>query len=208
MDHSMHHADMDMPGHGHGHGDMDMGGQCKMNMIFTWSSTDLCIIFRQWHIRGPWSLFLSLLAIVFLTAGYEAVRQITRRYEVGRAQRLQAFSATVSTGDHEAADAPASANFPPLPVANATTTTISGESHIHNSSLPLLVGRDHRQAVLRRGKVVLAALYAIQVFYSFFIMLLFMTYNGLVMLAVGVGAFVGYLVFGDDAPATKVVACH
>lgn len=67
-------------------------------MIFTWSSTDLCIIFRQWHIRGPWSLFLSLLAIVFLTAGYEAVRQITRRYEVGRAQRLQAFSATVSTG--------------------------------------------------------------------------------------------------------------
>ncbi|BDD63521.1 hypothetical protein MAP00_008399 [Monascus purpureus] len=167
MDHSMHHADMDMPGHGHGHGDMDMGGQCKMNMIFTWSSTDLCIIFRQWHIRGPWSLFLSLLAIVFLTAGYEAVRQITRRYEVGRAQRLQAFSATVSTG-----------------------------------------GRDHRQAVLRRGKVVLAALYAIQVFYSFFIMLLFMTYNGLVMLAVGVGAFVGYLVFGDDAPATKVVACH
>lgn len=35
-----------------------------------------------------------------------------------------------------------------------------------------------------------------------------MTYNGLVMLAVGVGAFVGYLVFGENAPATKTVACH
>ena len=35
-----------------------------------------------------------------------------------------------------------------------------------------------------------------------------MTYNGFVMLAVGVGAFVGYLVFGKDASATKTVACH
>lgn len=67
-------------------------------MIFTWSSKDLCIVFRQWHITGPWSLLLSLLAIVLLTAGYEGVRQITRRYEVARAQRLGAFSTTVATG--------------------------------------------------------------------------------------------------------------
>ena len=37
--------------------------------------------------------------------------------------------------------------------------------------------------------------------------LLFMTYNGWVMLAVAVGAFVGYLVFGNST-ATKSVACH
>jgi solute carrier family 31 (copper transporter), member 1 len=34
-----------------------------------------------------------------------------------------------------------------------------------------------------------------------------MTYNGWVMLAVAVGAFVGYLAFGQDS-ATKSVACH
>lgn len=38
--------------------------------------------------------------------------------------------------------------------------------------------------------------------------LLFMTYNGLVMLAVAVGAFMGYLAFGQDESATKSVACH
>jgi copper transporter 1 len=38
--------------------------------------------------------------------------------------------------------------------------------------------------------------------------LLFMTYNGFVMLAVAVGAFVGYLVFGDNQSAAKTVACH
>lgn len=35
-----------------------------------------------------------------------------------------------------------------------------------------------------------------------------MTYNGMVMLAVAVGAFVGYLAFADDTPATKTIACH
>jgi copper transporter 1 len=34
-----------------------------------------------------------------------------------------------------------------------------------------------------------------------------MTYNGWVMLAVAIGAFVGYMVFGNSS-ATKTVACH
>ena len=37
--------------------------------------------------------------------------------------------------------------------------------------------------------------------------LLFMTYNGWVMLAVAVGAFLGYLGFGGST-STKSVACH
>jgi hypothetical protein len=37
--------------------------------------------------------------------------------------------------------------------------------------------------------------------------LLFMTYNGWVMLAVAVGAFIGYMAFGSGG-ATKSVACH
>ena len=41
--------------------------------------------------------------------------------------------------------------------------------------------------------------------------LLFMTYNGYVMLAVAVGAFVGYTAFGggsEGGSAAKSVACH
>ncbi|KAM3086745.1 copper transpport protein [Clarireedia jacksonii] len=78
MDHShMHHGGMDM-----GHGGMDMGGdRCNMNMLFTWDTTNLCVIFRWWHIRSTFTLILSLIAIVFLTAGYEAIRSVARRYE-------------------------------------------------------------------------------------------------------------------------------
>ncbi|KAF3933961.1 hypothetical protein ABW19_dt0207616 [Dactylella cylindrospora] len=74
-DHSMHGMDMDM-----GH-DTTMD-RCSMNMLFTWDTNNLCIIFRSWHIRGPVSLILSLLAIVALTAGYEFVREMSRRYEL------------------------------------------------------------------------------------------------------------------------------
>jgi copper transporter 1 len=99
--------------------------------------------------------------------------------------------------------------------------------HTHDEGSQLLVGRDNRAALARKGKLILAALYAMQVFYSFFIMcvllshsvkslelltlclrLLFMTYNGPVMIAVAVGAFVGYLAFSEGTPASKTIACH
>ncbi|OJJ48554.1 hypothetical protein ASPZODRAFT_62843 [Penicilliopsis zonata CBS 506.65] len=185
--------DMDMGDHG----DMDMG-KCNMNMLFTWSTKDLCIVFSQWHITGPLSLLVSLVAIVLLTAGYEGVRNVTRQYEATHTQRLRAFSAGSATTDAETGDQlPATASF-----------TAGPNQTILDASSPLLVGRDNQKAVEQKGKIVMAALYAVQVFYSFFIMLLFMTYNGLVMLAVAVGAFVGYLAFGEGMTATKTVACH
>ncbi|EON62047.1 hypothetical protein W97_01266 [Coniosporium apollinis CBS 100218] len=168
----MDHSHMD---HGHmDHGNMGHGGhQCKMNMIFTWSTQDLCIIFDWWHIHSSFTLFMSLLGVVILTAGYELVRELARRYEAGANQKMQ----------------------------NLPDTRDDGES----SSL-LWPGRTRGEAE-QRSRIVKAVFYAVQVFYSFFIMLLFMTYNGWVMLAVAVGAFVGYLAFGNSS-ATKSVACH
>jgi len=58
-------------------------------MLFTWSTQDLCIIFRGWHIRNTWTLLLSLAAIVAITAGYELVRELARRYEAATTERLE-----------------------------------------------------------------------------------------------------------------------
>ncbi|PPJ52925.1 hypothetical protein CBER1_11564 [Cercospora berteroae] len=162
------HAHMDhgsgstMPGmdHGHmGHGSPDEPMMCNMNMLFTWDTSNLCIVFSSWRISGAWSLIWSLAAVVALTAGYEAVREASRRYE----QQLER-----RTGGR--------------------TQSVSEE---------------------KKGKLIKAILYGVQVFYSFFIMLLFMTYNGWIMIAVGVGATVGYLMFsGAGNSATKSAACH
>ncbi|KAK6340657.1 hypothetical protein TWF696_008982 [Orbilia brochopaga] len=158
-DHSMHDADM--------HGGMGGGDRCSMNMLFTWDTNNLCIIFRTWHVRGPVSLMLSLLAIVAMTAGYEFVREVSRRYEA-KLETKRGITRREGSG----------------PAGTAPSVTANKD-----------------------GQVIKSLLYATQVFYSFFIMLLFMTYNGWVMAAVAVGAFVGYMIWGN-ASATKSVACH
>ncbi|KAL4918841.1 Ctr copper transporter [Aspergillus aurantiobrunneus] len=212
----MHHMGMDMDHGHHGHGDMDMGeGQCNMNMLFTWSTENLCIVFSRWRVSGPLSLLGSLVVIVLLAAGYEGIRQITRQYEVAHARRLSAFTAA-TVGMFCWAELPLTLGLEGNEIANEAVTGTEPESepeaqsqaYVRNASSPLLVGSDNRRAVERRGKITMAALYAVQVFYSFFIMLLFMTYNGFVMLAVAVGAFVGYLAFGENMSAAKSVACH
>ena len=58
-------------------------------MLFTWDTTDLCIVFRSWHISGTFSLIVALVGIILLTAGYEAVREATRRYEAHSNKALE-----------------------------------------------------------------------------------------------------------------------
>lgn len=60
-------------------------------MLFNWDTNNLCIVFRQWHIRSPASLFFSLVAIALLTVGYEALRSASRRYEDSLVKSVQAL---------------------------------------------------------------------------------------------------------------------
>jgi len=50
-----------------------------------------------------------------------------------------------------------------------------------------------------------------QVFVGFFLMLIFMTYNGYLMIATVLGAGIGFFYFGGNTlslPATKALSCH
>ncbi|KAF7560870.1 hypothetical protein G7046_g3270 [Stylonectria norvegica] len=165
MDHD--HGDMD-------HGDGGMHDMCSMNMLFTWDTTNLCIVFRQWHVRSTISLIVSLLAVVLLAVGYEGLRALSRRYEALLARRVET-----------------------LPSLDAVTETT-----------PFLLPGQNQPRAGQRAHLIKAALYALQNFYAFMLMLIFMTYNGWVMGAVSLGAFFGYVLFGQDTSATKDNACH
>jgi copper transporter 1 len=58
-------------------------------MLFTWDTTDLCIVFPSWRVTGTFSLIWSLIAVVALTAGYEAIREVSRRYEERLAENVK-----------------------------------------------------------------------------------------------------------------------
>ncbi|KAG6362110.1 hypothetical protein INS49_010339 [Diaporthe citri] len=175
MDHShMDHGNMgDMPGHG-GHDMPSHGDVCSMSMLFTWDTNNLCIVFKQWHIRTTPGLLFSLIAVVLIGMGYEALRAGTRRYEVIMARRLDSTPSDIITET--------------TPLAWAT-------------------GQNKAQ-VNQRTHLLKAVLYAVQTFYAFMLMLIFMTYNGWVMVAVTLGAFFGYLVFGAHTPVNKETQCH
>ena len=65
-----------------------------LKMIFTWDTTNLCIIFRWWRITGVFSLLVSLAAVAGITALYELVREASRRYEAKSQEYLNSLPST------------------------------------------------------------------------------------------------------------------
>lgn len=126
-------------------------------MLFTWDTTNLCIVFPSWRVTGTFSLIWSLIAVVALTAGYEAIREVSRRYEERCAENVK--NAT-------------SKSDPAIPgglVLEVVTPYLpSFQADVERSSL--LTAGNSVAAEEKKGKTVKAALYGIQVFYSFFIM--------------------------------------
>ncbi|MCJ1378187.1 hypothetical protein MMC17_001283 [Xylographa soralifera] len=127
---------MDHSGHMGGGGDMDMPSapMCNMNMLFTWDNTNLCIIFSWWHVSSTFTLLISLAAVALLTAGYEGVRELSRRYEATSAEYMNS-----------------------LPIDEDEPSSYKW------------LGKG-AGAAEQRTKLIKAAFYAVQVFYSFFIM--------------------------------------
>lgn len=167
MDHSHHmhmnhdHSKMQQD-HSHMHhgGGMDMAQSCNMNMLFTWDTSNLCIIFHWWHIRSPITLAFSLLGVIAVTALFEAVRAGSRKFEQIVKEKKGG------------------------------------------------VPRQRLMFLRRRTHTIKALIYAFQSFYGLMLMLVFMTYNGWVMMCMAFGAFLGYLIFGSETSATKDGACH
>ncbi|KAI5951339.1 CTR2 [Candida jiufengensis] len=63
-------------------------------------------------------------------------------------------------------------------------------------------------ATISRFKLQRALLYGFQVYYSFLLMLVFMTYNGWYMIAVAVGAAIGNYLWGGMNESSRNLACH
>ncbi|KAK0392764.1 hypothetical protein NLU13_2259 [Sarocladium strictum] len=154
------HSHMDHSGHMDHGGDGGMEPMCSMNMLFTWNTENLCIVFRQWHVRSTASLLVSLVAVVLLGAGYEALRAASRRYELSLTKEIET------------------------------------------------IPRQNQAAAGKRAHLTKSLLYGLQNFYAFMLMLVFMTYNGWVMISVSLGAFLGYYFFGETTSSTKENACH
>ena len=183
-------------------------------MLFTWDTTNLCIVFRSWHIRSTASLLLSLIAVVFLAMGYEGIRALSRAYEA----RIDAKNASLPSMYPYPPSPPSSSPLPSRLTCSPTRPPLLRlRPSCQDSCRPKPTGRDTLSRLscmpcrtftplcsckypVRRDGQVCPVAYASR--------LVFMTYNGWVMMAVTFGAFLGYVVFGHGMSATKDGACH
>ncbi|TFK44166.1 Ctr copper transporter family-domain-containing protein [Crucibulum laeve] len=188
---------MDHGGHGgHGGHDMPMAPKCSMDMLWNTNVIDTCIVFRSWHISSRTAFVFSCLAIVLLGIFFEYLRAFQKRVDVHIAASLS------EKGKGRAR---------------------SGRSTPEEEEDGLLSGRRLLRTSLTGtpvppiSRAVRAILYGATVFLSFFLMLVFMTYNAYLILSVVLGATLGHYIFGatinvdallSDSASGKGMACH
>ncbi|SNX85016.1 related to CTR2 - Protein involved in copper transport [Melanopsichium pennsylvanicum] len=233
MDHGGH-GDMPSGGHGgmnHGgsdHGGMDMG-KCNMNMVWNWDKTNLCILTSSWHITTPFSLYVSLTFIAFCGVIYEYLRLYIRTID-SRLARTSPCSSLASTHRRRASLLLPTSN--PGSASSSTSSNGGGlgigerRSGAKRRSLGgtrVMVGREaggrwiNPLETSRRVQLWRSTLYATSVGISFVLMLIAMTFNAWVILAIVVGAGLGHYWFNRDVSSTsallggaddKGLACH
>ncbi|KIK63737.1 hypothetical protein GYMLUDRAFT_95298 [Collybiopsis luxurians FD-317 M1] len=190
---------MDHGGHG-GHSGHDMPmDQCSMNMLWNTQIVDTCIVFRSWHISSNTAFFFSCIAIIALGIFYEYLRVLQKALDTRIALAL--------TKDNRSRSRSRSSSR-----RNSPDITLESEG--------LLSGKIFNAgatgvAVPLPSRILRAALYGVTVFLSFFLMLVFMTYNAYLILAVVLGAAIGHFIFGGFispdsilSADAKGMACH
>jgi copper transporter 1 len=179
---------------------MPMPMKCSMNMIWNTQIADTCIIFEQWHISTTFGFVVSCLVVIALGVLYEYLRMLQSQVDVRIATSLKRKR---NNGGNAATREPL-------------------ETVPEEEDTGLLSGRSIRRAELVSvvppgSRAFRAIMYGITVFLSFFLMLVFMTYNAYLILSVVLGAAIGHYVFNqhmnvdavlNGSSPGKGVSCH
>lgn len=155
-------------------------------MLFTWDTTNLCIVFRQWHIRSMPGLIFSLAAVVLLAMGYEALRALSRRFEASVDRRMSALPRKF----HSHLCSSPSPPFLPMRIhipelfnliasyfphahgicANAKTCVMPRGDEQDAEITPLLAPGSSHPDISKQGHFIKAVFYGVQTFYAFMLM--------------------------------------
>ncbi|XP_073820069.1 high affinity copper uptake protein 1-like isoform X2 [Musca autumnalis] len=158
-------------------GGMGGMGHCPMNMAFHTGYQE-CILWHDWLTETVTEFVFSALALFVAAFIYEAIKFL-REY----LQRRTAI---------EAAQLRAKNSNSPQSICNAPADEPASTS----SRMPLINEKTYLEKILAKPHLIQASINVIQVIMSYLLMLVFMTYNYWLCLAVVMGLSLGYLFFG------------
>ncbi|GAA5932983.1 copper transporter family protein [Sporobolomyces koalae] len=169
MDHSMHGGSSSSSMSGMSGMDMSEGG-CKISMIWNWNTIDACFISKQWRVRSVGDYVGSLIGIFFIVVALEMLRRFGRDYD----RRIRAAYWRRETAALAA-------------VASSSKTELPASALVPAPFCP-----SYAQQVVR------SVFYGISFGTAYILMLLAMSYNGGVILAIFAGGAVGHFISARD----------
>lgn len=178
----------------HGGHNMPDGSQpmkrCSMNMLWNTQIEDTCIVFRSWHISTTHAFIFSCLAIVALGILFEWLREAQKISDTRIAATLSAQNKGKARGGT---------------VSGRNSPEIVGEEAGLLTGVRAVKGHKGTRVPLSM-RLSRAVLYGAQVFLSFFLMLVFMTYNAYLILSTVAGAVIGHYIFNSHMDVEAVLA--
>jgi len=178
-----------------GHGGHDMPEsqpmkRCSMNMLWNTQIEDTCIVFRSWHISSTHAFIFSCLAIVALGILFEWLREAQKISDTRIAATLSGQNKGKARGGT---------------VSGRNSPEIEGEEAGLLTGVRAVKGHNGIRVPISM-RLSRATLYGAQVFLSFFLMLVFMTYNAYLILSTVLGAVIGHYIFNSHMDVEAVLA--
>ncbi|KAK9881995.1 hypothetical protein WA026_018184 [Henosepilachna vigintioctopunctata] len=176
MEHNGHHNMHDMhtghntamPTHSNGHG--GHGGMHSMSMSFHFGSHET-VLFDQWVFSTVGGLIGSMIGILIMAALYEGLKYF-REYLFWKSYNALQYRAVT---------------IPEKGVVNEENQIVHVVGEVIHKQPPTMWSKMHCFQTF---------LHMVQMILSYFLMLIFMTYNVWLCIAIVIGAGIGYFLFG------------
>ncbi|CCE78009.1 Piso0_000621 [Millerozyma farinosa CBS 7064] len=172
---------------------MSMGGSstskahtCKISMLWNWYTIDTCFIARSWHVKSRGMFAGSCIGVFFLVLASQWLHRFAREYDLAIVRKQEARMDTLSTPEDSESSVDLKANM------STTDPLVHAMSHVWMVKSPsptVAIRPNFVEHIIR------TIIFTVEWGLSYIIMLLFMYYNGYIIISCILGALFGRFIF-------------
>lgn len=193
MDHSQHVSNGSPLEPSHPHIDhpsmpMEMDHSMMMMKMYFHGGYEEVILFDFWRINTIWGLIGSMVAVFILSVAYEGIK-LLREYLFRKFMQPSSCYNTLSSS-------PTHPNNPMGDEASSSSVEQVESSAPQPMNSESIAIKTIETSMWSRGHLILTLLHMVQVTLAYMLMLVFMTYNSWLCVAVVLGFTTGYFLFG------------
>ncbi|GMG19614.1 unnamed protein product [Ambrosiozyma monospora] len=179
--------------------------KCKISMLWNWYTIDSCFIARSWHNHTRGHFAGSCIGVFLIVLGAEWLHRLDYEYNLALAKRRRAQYMAKNPG--AAVNGHETDSSENLKDADVASSPYVNEGYLKTSLMPILETLKHSWYLnfLRKNTgevypnaldhVLRSVFFTIQWLLSYLIMLLFMYYNGYIIISCMLGALFGHFLF-------------